>query len=103
MDTLEVWLYRTSFDQVDFNKMGQRLQIKGPGLPKKNSRGTAKKRSWDHKVTYSTINKMGIVLKALRDHWQDSYRPKRLQQEAMRLQIHGPGLQVTVGRGKMRH
>jgi hypothetical protein len=26
-----------------------------------------KKRSWDHKVTYSTINKMGIVLKPLRD------------------------------------
>jgi len=33
----------------------------------KNCRGTAKKRSWDHKVTYSTINKMGIVLKPLRD------------------------------------
>jgi hypothetical protein len=63
VETLEDWLYRTSFDQVDFNKMGQRLQIKGPGL----SRGTAKKRSWDHKLTYSTINKMGIVLKPLRD------------------------------------
>jgi hypothetical protein len=51
----------------------------------------------------STINKMVIVLKTLRGCSQDSFRPKRLQQEAMRLQNHGPGLEKTGAKADFDH
>jgi hypothetical protein len=49
-------------------------------------------------MAYSTINKIGIVLKTLRECPQELPGPSLLQPNGKGLQIHGPGLQKTWGR-----
>ena len=91
-------VHRTPVDQKYFNQKAMGLQNHGPGLEK-----TGAKADFDHRMACSPINRMGIVLETIRGCSRDSFRPKRLQPEAIRLQNHGPGLEKTGEKANLGH
>jgi len=58
-------VHRSSLDQVDFNQMAR--DYKSMDLDYKRHWGDYKKATLVHRMVCSTINKIGIVLKTLRD------------------------------------